>query len=105
MPELLSWHRLLIGIVITTIAWVSVTFLTKPTDPAKCAEFQSKIHTSRHDIAWGLLAMTTACAAVYSAMFAVGYWIYGEVLFASITTTTFIVATLALWYILKRLNK
>ena len=105
MPELLSWHKLIIGIAITTISWVSVTLLTKPTDAAKRAEFQSKINTSRHDIAWGLLAMTTACAAVYSAMFAVGYWIYGEVLLASITTTTFIFATLALWPIIKRLNK
>ncbi len=104
LPELLAWHKLIIGIVITTISWVSVTLLTKPTDPDKCAEFQSKIRTSRHDIAWGLLAMTMACASVYSAMFSVGYWIYGEVLLASITTATFVLATLALWPILKRLN-
>jgi NADPH-dependent curcumin reductase CurA len=95
---------LIIGIVITTISWVSVTLLTKPTDAATCAEFQSKIRTSRHDIAWGLLAMTMACVSIYSAMFAVGYWIYGEVLLASITTSTFTIATLSLWPILKRLN-
>ena len=104
LPVLLSWHKLLIGIVITTISWVSVTLLTKPTEAAKCAEFQSKIRSSRHDIAWGLLAMTMACASVYSAMFSVGYWIYGEVLLASITTTTFVIATISLWPILKRLN-
>ena len=104
LPVLLSWHKLIIGIVITTISWVSVTLLTKPTDAAKCAEFQSKIRTSRHDIAWGLLAMTMACVSIYSAMFAVGYWIYGEVLLASITTSTFTIATLSLWPILKRLN-
>ena len=104
LPQLLSWHKLLIGIVITTISWVSVTFLTKPTNPEKCAEFQSKIHTSRHDIAWGLLAMTMTCVTVYSAMFSVGYWIYGETLLASITTTTFTLGLVSLWPIFKRLN-
>ena len=104
LPVLLSWHKLLIGIAITTAAWVSVTLLTKPTDPEKCAEFQSKINTSRHDIAWGLLAMMVTCITVYSAMFSVGYWIYGETLLASITTTTFAVALISLWPIFKHLN-
>lgn len=104
LPVLLSWHKLLIGIAITTAAWVSVTLLTKPTDPEKCAEFQSKINTSRHDIAWGLLAMMVTCITVYSAMFSVGYWIYGETLLASITTTTFAVTLISLWPIFKHLN-
>ncbi len=104
LPILTSWQRLLIVMGITTVAWVGVTFLTKPTDAVTQADFQAKIHTSRHDIAWGLLSMTLACAAVYSAMFAVGYWIYGETVLAAITTGTFVISTCFLLPVVRRLN-
>jgi len=104
LPELASWQRLLIVMGITTVAWVSVTLLTKPTEASKCKEFQDKIHTSRHDIAWGVLAMFLTCAAVYSAMFAAGYWIYGETVLAIVTTSTFAVSTAAVIPVVKRLN-
>ncbi|MBR1705704.1 MAG: Na+:solute symporter [Bacteroidales bacterium] len=104
LPELTSWQNLLIVMGITTVAWVGVTLLTKPTGKATQEAFQEKIHTTRHDIAWGLLAMTLACASVYSAMFAVGYWIYGETTLAIIMTAVFIVSTAALLPVIQRLN-
>ena len=103
-PVLTSWQRLLIVMGITTVAWVGVTLLTKPTDAVTQADFKAKIHTSRHDIAWGLLAMTIACAAVYSAMFSVGYWLYSETTMAIITTSIFVVSTAFLIPVVRRLN-
>ena len=104
LPALASWQCLLIIMGITTVAWVAVTLLTKPTDEVTQEEFKKKIHTTRHDIAWGLLSMTIACASVYSAMFSVGYWIYGETVHAIVTTSIFVVSTSILIPVVRRLN-
>lgn len=104
LPELTSWQNLLIVMGITTVAWVTVTLLTKPCGEEKLKEFNDRIHTSRHDIAWGLLAMSLACMSVYSAMFSVGYWIYGRTLVAVITTVVFVISTIFLIPVVRRLN-
>ena len=103
-PELVAWHRLLIVMSVTTVAWVGVTFLTPPTEAAKRAAFQNKIRASGHDIAWGMLAMTVSCTAIYSLMFASGCWIYGRTAIAAALTTFSVVAGLTLVPILRRLN-
>ena len=103
-PELLPWHKLIIGMVVTTAAWVGVTLATKPSDPEKLKSFQAKIRANGHDIAWGLLAMTVASLAIYTAMFAVGYWIYAETLRASVMTIIAVASSAALFPILRRLN-
>ena len=89
---------------ITTAAWVAVTFLTPQTDAAKRAEFQKRIHTGGHDIAWGMLAMSIASAAIYALMFAVGCLIYGKTLRAAVLAAVAAVSGLLLVPILKRLN-
>ena len=104
-PALKPWQQLIAVMGVTTAAWVAVTLLTKPTEAAKRAAFQNKIRANRHDIAWGLLAMTVACACVYSLMFASGYWIYGKVALASAMTALAAVTGVALFPILKQLNK
>ena len=103
-PKLAAWHRLLIVMAITTAAWVAVTFLTPPTEAAKRAAFQNKILANGHDIAWGMLAMTVSCVAIYSLMFAVGGWIYGRIAFAAALTSVSVAAGLLLIPVLRRLN-
>lgn len=103
-PELAGWHKLLIGMAVTTVAWVGVTLLTKPCDPAVLASFRAKVAVGRHDIAWGLLAMTMASVLVYAAMFASGYWIYGRTALASAMTAIAALAGLALLPVLRRLS-
>lgn len=104
LPELRPWHRLLIVMAVTTVAWVAVTFLTPPTDACKRAAFQNRIRASGHDVAWGMLAMTVSCAAVYALMFASGYWIYGRFALAAALTVAAAAFGLALIPILKRLG-
>ena len=103
-PELAAWHRLVIVMSVTTVAWVAVTFLTPATDAARLAAFQSKIRANRHDIAWGLLAMTVASACIYAMMFASGYWIYGRFALAASMTAVAAATGAALVPILRRLN-
>ena len=104
LPPLQAWHRLLIVMAVTTVAWVGVTFLTPPTDACKRAAFQNKIHASGHDVAWGMLAMTVSCAAIYALMFASGYWIYGRFMLAATLTVAAAAFGLALIPVLKRLG-
>lgn len=93
--DLAPQYRLLIGVAITTIGWVAVTFLTRPTDFNVLAEFVTRIRP--HQIGWRrviaekklsivsgdkltdeLAGMLYGCVMVYTALFAVGKIVYGE---------------------------
>ncbi|MFH5833358.1 sodium:solute symporter family protein [Halalkalibaculum sp. DA3122] len=117
LPELTSWQELIVGIVITTIGWVSVTFLTRPTDEETLVNFckiarpggpgwkrvvnkakaEGKDVEPLEDEAWrvpqGMLCMVLGCIAVYGALFATGYWIYGRWMLAGIITVVAIAAS------------
>ena len=116
-PELplLAWQKLLIGVSITTVAWLAVTFLTRPVDPQVLYAFLriarpggpgwrglvAEAARDGHPIegadeAWnvpqGLLAMLAGSVLVYAVLFGTGMFLYGEV-FAGLIAT--LVAVLA----------
>ena len=103
-PSLLAWQRLLIVMSITTVAWVTVTLVTPPTEAAKRAAFLDKVRPRRRDIGWGLLATSVAALSVYSLMFGAGYWIYGDFVRASIVTAMAACGVAALFPIFRKLN-
>ena len=93
----------------TTAAWVLVTFLTPPDRPATLREFYRQIQPGGPGwkpvldqaaadgeplpsadegaaIRAGFVCMFAGCAAVYSALFATGYWLYGRTALAVIFT-------------------
>ncbi|MFA7173159.1 MAG: sodium:solute symporter family protein [Kiritimatiellia bacterium] len=95
-----SW-KLLFGIVVTTVAWVAVTYMTKPVDEHTLIEFCRKIRPGgpgwkKIEVAaraagvesepggWnvpvGLLCMMLGCLMVWAALFGVGYLLYGRTL-------------------------
>src|SRR5690606_6772265 len=101
--------KLVIGVAITTVAWVAVTLLTKPADEATLrsfyaltrpggpgwrpvlarAEAEGQPVTGAGEgwvVPQGILAMVAGCFAVYSALFAIGYWIYGRYAIAAVLT-------------------
>lgn len=110
LPELTSWQELIIVIVITTIGWLAVTFMTRPTNKKTLVNFckvarpggpgwrkvidQAKAEGTEmeplEDEAWrvpqGMLCMVLGVIAVYGALFATGYWIYGQWILAGIIT-------------------
>ncbi len=85
-PELKSWHVLIIGMIVTTFAWVTVTFATRPTDAAIIARFRQMVRVDGSDVGRGMLAMTVASLGVYALMFAVGSFIYGNLVRGVILT-------------------
>ncbi len=104
-----TWEELLLGVGITTLAWILVTFLTRPTDQKTLRAFYAlehpggpgwnrvlaearrngnplTKHTGTSQITLGLLAMLISCMAVYCALFGIGLWIYGEFFRATLLT-------------------
>ena len=43
-PLDVGWHQLVIGILVTTVAWITVTLATRPTDEVTLLRFYRKIH-------------------------------------------------------------
>jgi solute:Na+ symporter, SSS family len=83
---------LVIGVCVTTLVWLAVTFMTPPTDRAVLQAFYDRIlpapagwrravDTSGGEragnIAASLLAWFLGCLAVYATLFATGYLLYG----------------------------
>ncbi len=103
IPEELSYLKLLFGVTLTTITWVTVTLLTKPEDEKILLAFYQKVRPA----SWGwkkllekypeqkeevgqlpmeIGLMLIGSIMVYAALFAAGFWIYGQVISASIAT-------------------
>ena len=101
-------------VLITTIVWIAVTYLTRPEDKDVLRSFYNKVQPggpgwsrvvqeaftdnvsleengSDWVIPKGIAAMLVATSLIYSILFATGYWIYGEIITASVMT---IVATI-----------
>ena len=99
----LDWGNLqiLIGVGVTTAAWLITAFVSPQTDKATLRNFiervnpggpgWKKVHTEAaaegspiqytheaDNLPKGILCMVLGCTAVYSLLFAIGYWIYGK---------------------------
>ncbi len=113
--------KLILGIAITTTAWVAVTLLTKPTDQAVLVRFYALIRP--HAGGWKpviekaraegqlagvpvttgklpreLASMIAGCFMVYGFLFSMGYMLYGQWLYA---LPGIVVSALAGWIIVR----
>ena len=105
---ILSHWKLLIGVGITTASWLLVTFLTAPEKDEVLLAFYRKVRPAAYG--WNKLLrrypgevaepgrlpmeiglMLIASIMVYATLFASGYWIYGNVVPAVITTVIAII--------------
>ncbi len=110
---------LVLSVGITTAAWLIVTLLTQPERQEVLASFYQKVKpaawgwqkvidkdkslvASKSQLGFEIGMMFVACFMVYGALFATGYWIYGN-LSAAIPST--IVALLGAAYLLKNWKK
>jgi len=106
-------------VLVTTIVWVAVTYLTRAESKEVLQNFYKKIQpggpgwtkviddASDENIVlidsnegWsvpsGIIAMLIGCVLIYSIMFATGYWIYGDYSLAIILTGVALVSAVAL---------
>jgi len=127
LPALSSHIQLLIGVGITSAAWIGVTLITRPSDEGTLRDFMRRVQPGGPgwrkvaeraaaqgdpvesgergwDVPAGILCMVTGCFAVYSALFATGNWIYGRPLPAAVLTLVSAAAALLLTRLWKRLR-
>ena len=69
--ELLFYEKLLWTILVTTIAWLVATFVTKPEDPGVIANFKAQVRADGRDVGKGLLKMFVASIAIFATMWAI----------------------------------
>ncbi|SMG29929.1 Na+/proline symporter [Marivirga sericea] len=103
--ELLSWQKLIIGVSITTVSWVTASFLTQKTTDEQLANFLNKVNpggpgwrkiiarlsskglikpkTQKWKVPTGIVCMIAGSMGVYGFLFSTGLYIYGEVFKAS----------------------
>ena len=98
-----EYLKILYGVIITTIGWVTVTLFTKPEKDAVLLTFYRKVKPAA--FGWKKLLdrypeeeqeqgqlpmeiglMLVGSVMVYATLFAVGFWIYGNITGASIAT-------------------
>jgi hypothetical protein len=102
MPALAEWQQLLWGVGITTACWLAVTWLTRPCEQETLLAFYKNIQPAsggwqpviQKGLQAGLLTpeeavgkgklprqiagMAVGCLTVYAALFATGYFLYGN---------------------------
>jgi len=126
--ELTSHTKLLLGVGITTAGWLAATLLTPPEPQSTLLRFykiikpaargwrpvvQSGLENAalrREEVEPGQLpleiaAMLIACFTVYGALFATGFWIYGNASAALVASAVAAVGALLLFALWRRLNR
>jgi len=121
-----SWNpsaELVVGVAVTTVGWLVVTFLTPPVDTEKLRDFHAKIQplgkgwdavvrrtdTPAKDgpcgeFAAGLLSWFLGCVMVYAALFGTGYLLYGNVALGLIVLGVAVVAGFGVMKLLPRVG-
>ncbi len=119
------WAKFPMVVLVTTIVWIIVTFLTQPESKQILQNFYKKIQpggpgwqkiivdakaenieivdsNEGWSVPSGILAMIVGCVLIYSVMFATGYWVYGDYNYA---ITLSIVAVVSGYLLSKIWNK
>ncbi|UCD61069.1 MAG: Na+:solute symporter [Flavobacteriaceae bacterium] len=114
-----DWTEYIFVVLVTTIIWLTATFMTQPESKSVLRDFYKKIQPGgpgwkkvikdansdgieianpeeKWSVPQGISAMVLGCVLIYTCMFATGYWIYGEIKLASILTLLAIVSGILL---------
>ena len=119
LPSILNWFHTGIGFkaledcqkfslsfLITTIYWITITLLTKPSDIKTLSKFYSLIKpggpgwknfiknqkeklpiiSESRDLPGSILSVFLGSVTIYGALFSIGYWLYANYTFAIITS-------------------
>jgi len=112
LPDHLS---LVYGVMITTIGWLTVTFLSPPEKEETLKKFNQLIQPGGPGMSdfsekksWGvpgeIIGMLVGSLTVYAALFATGFWIYGETASAIILSLISVVGSIVLFKLWNKAN-
>jgi len=125
LPDISPSTQLVSGVAVTTISWLLVTWLTPPVGMKTLVGFHnlvraggpgwkkvivesweenniSRLTEKKWNVPNGILCMVIGCLAVYSILFATGYWIYSNIIPAMILSTVSVVSVFLLIRVWKR---
>ncbi len=112
-----SSPKLILTVVITTICWLAAAYLAPPTDRQTLIAFYNKVHPSgpgweairreagvagapdsqrRDSIPLAMIGWISGCAAIWSALFVVGNFLYGRWGYTLALLVVFILSSLCL---------
>lgn len=126
-PVMNDWMEFGVIVAVTTVAWVITTFITRPTPTDTLAVFYKKVQPGGpgwrgflrraseegHDFSevdrigqlpLGIACSVLGCIAIYCALFATGYWLYGHTTPAAWLTGGAVASTLVLIVLWRRLT-
>lgn len=119
------WMKIVTGAVVTTIVWIIATYFTPPTNDEtlrrfyriiepggngwdtvinKANEEGDPIEKNVGQLPLEILAMVLGCIAVYGGLFSTGFFIYGEMGTAIVTTVVTVAAVIGIIRIWPRLS-
>jgi len=123
-----GYFRFPFVVLVTTVSWLTVTFLTKPENDETLSSFYKKIQPG--GIGWnkviktaeekgisikntdesaniptGILAVIVSTFMIYFVLFATGYWLYGEYTTAAILTILAVILALVLSRLWDKMKK
>lgn len=127
LPAVSTHVQLVSAVAVTTVSWILVTFLTRPSDTQTLRSFyrlvkpggpgwrrvieeavqeDDPVETPGQgwDVPVGIICMVMGCLGVYSALFATGYWIYGRSLAAALLSAVALASTVVLIRTWKKLR-
>ena len=112
--------ELVVGVAVTTVGWLSVTFLTRPTDAATLRRFHELIQPlgpgwrgagleapsdpRSGSLSAAFLAWFLGCVVVYGALFGTGYALYGRAGLAALCFAAAAAAALGLMRVFPRVG-
>jgi Na+/proline symporter len=96
-------QQLILTILVTTICWVATAYLGPKTDPAVLANFFAKTKSNDQNMGLALLGWVAGVMMIWSALFAVGNFLYGRYDYAAGLTAVFVVSGAAVIRIVSRL--
>lgn len=113
-----SWGMFPVVVLITSITWVVVMFLTPPDDEQTLIDFYARIqpggpgwkkilnqaqlkgiqlnNNEKWSVPQGILAMLIGTVLIYCTLFATGYWLFGKTTAAIVLTVLAILCSFAL---------
>ncbi|PWG05240.1 sodium:solute symporter family protein [Polaribacter aquimarinus] len=122
-----SWFKFPFVVLITSIIWLIVTYITQPDSKEVLYSFYQKIQPggpgwskvindanseninlqntkSSWSVPSGILAMLLGCVLIYSCLFATGFWIYGEIINALLLSASTLISGFLLIKIWKKIK-
>lgn len=102
-----GYWKLIIGVFVTTLGWIIVTLITPETKESTMESFNHLIfgNTSKFEgFKYKIICFLAGVAGVYSALIGTGYLIYGEYILAAILAFVFIICSLCIIRLWKKIS-